>query len=361
MAVHPAYSCISGAARAILQDLCGQEIPESGFAISPASIGIAMAMLIGAATPSDAERMCTSLGVATPEQFDVVHHLLKNCKDTTAVANAIFADKGAVLDDEYARFLEGFEVCANMEFPRLLDGLTIINGWISDNTMGMINNMICNDNLAHSHLVLINALAFKGTWKEKFDPKNTATDYPFKVTDSDIRRVDMMFRFGEEIFVCDTPKYNAVKLPYEAESFSASTSFKAYLPRDGVSMQEVLSSLSSEQAPFRQKKVSRLGFPKVDMSYGMDLLEVFQRIGTYLPSTFPKMGAGENVLSAILHNSAITIDEQGTRAAAATAVMMTRSVAEPSTVLVFNKPFVFSIESETTQCLLFMGVFFPKR
>ncbi|EZF33127.1 glia-derived nexin [Trichophyton mentagrophytes] len=361
MAVHPAYSCISHTARAILLDLCGQEIPESGFAISPASIGIAMAMLIGAATPSDAARMCTSLGVARPEQFDVVHHLLKHCKDTTAVANAIFADKGTVLDDGYARFLDGFEVCANMEFPRLLDGLATINGWISDNTMGMINNMIHDDNLAHSHLVLINALAFKGIWKEKFDQKNTVSDYPFKVTDSDIRRVDMMFRFGEEIFVWDTPKYNAVKLPYEAESFSASTSFKAYLPRDGVSVQEVLSSLSSEQAPFRQKKVSRLGFPKIDMSYGTDLFKTFPRIGTYIPSGFPKMGAGENVLSAILHNTAITIDEQGTRAAAATAVMMTRSALGPSTVLVFNKPFVFSIESETTQCPLFMGVFFPKR
>lgn len=298
-----------------------------------------------------------------PEELDVVHRGLKCCKETTAAANAIFAEKGTILHDEYTSFLERFEVCTNMEFPRLVDGVDTINGWISDNTMGMINNMISNDSLALSHLVLINALALKGIWKEQFDPENTASDFPFKVTDLDIRRVDMMFRFSEDIYIHETSKYNAVRLPYEAKDLSASTSFTAYLPRDGVSVQEVISCLPSpqEQTSFRQREVDRFGFPKVDMSCGMDIFPLFEEIGLHIPNNFPKMGAGGNILSSVLHNTAVSIDEQGTRAAASTAMMIVRCAMEPSTVLIFDKPFVFSIESEKTRCVLFLGVFSPKR
>ncbi|EFQ97212.1 serpin B6 [Nannizzia gypsea CBS 118893] len=330
MTAPSAFSSVSFVGLKLLQQLCGKEIPDGGIALSPASIGIAMAMLAGAAIPSEAQKMCQSMGFGDkPEELDAVHHHLKHCNDTTAAANAIFAEKGTVLHDEYTNFLERFEVCTNMEFPRLVDGRDAINGWISDNTMGMINNMISNDSLARSHLVLINALAFKGIWKEKFDPKNTASDFQFKVTDSDIRRVDMMFRFKEDIYVHNTSKYRAVKLPYEAKNVSALTSFTAYLPRDGVSVQEVMSCLPSiqEQNSFRQEKIDRFGFPKMDMSYSTDIFPLFEEIGLHIPSDFPKMGEGGNIVSSVLHNTAVSVDEQGTRAAASTAVMMTRDDA----------------------------------
>ncbi|KAM5486853.1 hypothetical protein McanCB56680_001257 [Microsporum canis] len=362
MAGQGTFASVNSLGLKLLQLLCDKETPDGGIAVSPASLGIAMAMLAGAAIPSESEKMCSALGVDEPEALDALYHSLKRCKDTTAAANAIFAEKGITLHDEYTSFLQRFAVMTNMEFPRLVDGLETINGWISDNTMGMIQDMISKDSIALSHIVLVNALSYKGTWKEQFDPKNTASEYPFRVTESETRPVDMMFRFRENILVYEAVNYTAVQLQYEAESPAAATSFIAYLPRPNSSMQEVLSSIPplQGQTRFISKKIDRFGFPKVEMSSGMDVFPLFKQIGFHIPRDFPKMGAGGNILQSILHNTAVSIDEHGTRAAACTAALMTRCAAGPPTVLIYNRPFIFSIVADVTGAALFTGVFSPK-
>ncbi|KAF3490680.1 proteinase inhibitor I4 [Arthroderma uncinatum] len=345
----------------MLQLACNKEIPTGGIIVSPASIGIALAMLAGAAIPSESEKMCTALGSDKPESLDALYLSLKDCKDTTAAANAIFAKKGTKLDKEYASFLQQFAVLTNTEFPRLIDGLDTINTWITNNTMGMIKDMIKRESVLQSHIVLVNALSYKGTWKEQFNPKDTTRKYPFQVSESETRPVDMMFRLNEHILVYEAKNYTAIQLPYQASSPAASTSFMAYLPHPGTSVQQVLSSIPPLHGKnrFTSEKFDRFGFPKMETSSGMDILPLFRQIGFHIPGDFPKMGMGGNVVQSILHNTAISLDEKGTRAAASTAVMMMRCIRTPKN-LIFNRPFVFSIVIDSTGAALFTGVFSPE-
>lgn len=94
----------------------------------------------------------------------------------------------------------------------------------------------------------------------------------------------------------------------------------------------------------------------MELSYEMELLPTLQQLGFPVSTSFPNMGSGPVQVQNVIHKTAVSLDEEGTRAAAAT-VVATRCVAMESNNLIFNRPFVFSIIANDTGAILLTGVF----
>jgi serpin B len=106
--------------------------------------------------------------------------------------------------------------------------------------------------------------------------------------------------------------------------------------------------------------LTRFGLPKLEMETDLDICPILKEVGFPLSGDFPEMGPGPNLVDYILHKTAISLDEKGTRAAVTTAVVATRCVTSGPPSLVFDKPFVFSIVTGDSNIPLFIGVFSPK-
>jgi serpin B len=272
-------------------------------------------------------------------------------------ANAVFADQSFTINPDYAKYVEAFRAHVKLNLPTLVEGRDVINGWISENTNRMIENMLAPQDLSGAHVALVNALAFKGVWKTKFSTELTRKRYPFRLSADKARPTDMMFLKGAQVPFYKGSGYTAVQLPYTASSSSSAMSFVAYLPDETRSLQEILNDLRHQEIPiFTPKRLTQLGLPKLKITTAVDIFPLLRGLGYLASNNFPQIGTGPNVVDAILHNTAINLDENGTEAAAATVVVMRGGLSQ-SSILIFDRPFAFSIITNATSLAVFVGVF----
>ncbi|KAL3455910.1 Serpin domain-containing protein [Aspergillus heterothallicus] len=341
-----------------ISHLCSNGLPQIGPAVSALSITIALAMLAGGATGTHRNELCAALGLNHPDEITEALSktlaILKAPSIRFNAANALFTTRDTTAYPEYIAYLRKLDAHVDSTFTDLADGVDGINDWIAQETDGLITNMLTRDTLAHSHMVLINALVFKATWEKAFDPKHTIADYPFDST----KKVEMMFRHQDVVLVDERDTYTAVRLPY-VSARDSNWAFVAYLPRKHKSIQEILPHIHPyTPTAFRKTKLSTLGLPKFHLRTQESLKPVLERLGYPLSSSFPVMGTGTNLVEQIIHSVAVILDEKGTEAAAATAVVMTRSrPANPLPSIVFDRPFAFAIVAEEAGVVVFSGVF----
>ena len=107
---------------------------------------------------------------------------------------------------------------------------------------------------------------------------------------------------------------------------------------------------------FEEERLSLLAFPAFDLEGDLELKSLLTSLGYPLSGSFTAMGEGDNLIGAILHRAKIKVDEVGTQAAAATAVMMMRRSLPEVNELIFNRPFVFAI-MDADQTAVFTGTF----
>jgi serine protease inhibitor len=350
--------------RMIIQ-LYAKAIPRKGVTISPLSVSFALAMLAGGASVDTRIELCSKLGIEDPDELNTV---LSNILETfstgsdskmLSIANAVFADRSFMVFPNYIKHIDIFHAYLKSDFPTLMEGTDEINEWISNNTNGMIKNMLSPSNLRQSHVALVNALAFKGIWQNQFDPKNTRRNYPFRGIDDSRSSVSMMFLNNPKILVYNGRGYKAVRLLYTASSKSSNMSFIAYLPNEDKTLQETLQTIQDQGIPrFSERKLHQLGFPKFDVKTSLEIFPMLKELGYPLSGNFPEMGEGPSQIEAILHNAVIHLDEHGTEAAAATVIVMTRSLpTTPPPTIIFDRPFAFSIVLDSMELVVFNGIF----
>jgi serine protease inhibitor len=344
--------------------LRAKNISSDGIAVSPLSITIALGMLAGGADKAKCKELCGKLGL---NELDKLVPAISTIQDTLASAfgigrqftsaNAIFADNSTEVVPTFVEYLERFGAHLDCRFSRLVDGTEFINGWISEQTNGLIPSMLSRRILSQANMVLINALVFKAVWQKKFDPKNTIKDFPFHTSNHRIRSVEMMFFHRQEVLISRTSAYTAVRLPY-ASSASSRWSFIAYLPSKGRSPTNTLQTICRDGTPrqFIPTKLQQFGLPKFNLHAQEDIAQTLLHLGYPISGKFPKI-SDNFIVQHIIHSVAILLDENGTEAAAATAVVLTRSVPAQLPSVVFDRPFVFSIVAEDMDLVLFNGVF----
>ena len=358
---------------------------DGNFFYSPHSISLALAMAYAGARGETEEQMADTLHFRLPQ--DRLHRTF-NALDLAVAPDPDGKDgEGFQLNlansiwgqENYPFFIEFLDVLAenygeevrDADFIRNPDDARVrINDWVSEETQERITNLIPPDAITtDTRLVLANAIYFKADWQNVFDERATA-DRPFHSLDGSERDVPMM-RQQSNIRYARGEWYQAVELAYKGGDVAMTL-----LVPDSGRFQEFQDSLSGQSlqdiADSLDYELVRLTMPKFEMESTQKLSDILKAMG--MPDAFDDEAANFSgmdgqvcrsrgdiclLISDVLHKAFVSVDEAGTEAAAATAVIVatTKSVEidpEPMEVIV-NRPFVFLIRERTTGTLLFVG------
>ncbi len=281
-----------------------------------------------------------------------------------AVANALWAQKGLPIEKAFLNTLardygSGVQL---LDFAESEGSRRIINAWVSDRTKKRIEELLpagsIDDDTA---LVLTNAIYFNASWADEFDPEATR-DGPFTLVDGSQVGVPMM-KNKSSCAEGAGAGYVAAELPY----YGQTTSMVIVMPDPG-SFAEFEAQLTPERldaiiAALRSGMIE-VTLPKFEIKgQTISLKKMLQSLGMEVPfdgsrADFTGIVADREqrlVIDDVLHQAFVAVDEQGTEAAAATAVTMTRTADQRPGSVTIDHPFLFLIRDRVTGSILFMG------
>lgn len=344
------------------------------YVISPLSMQFLLGLILDGAKGETADEICKVLGYGSGDVDGVnefCQSLLKQLpeldkKTKLALANAVVANKSFPLLDSYKSMVKEYynaEV-SNMDFSKNKETTKMINKWCSDNTNGLIPEIIKNVDptmLAY----LMNATYFKSQWKEKF-PKGSTAKAPFTSVDGSQVSVEMM-RNEKHFNYQDNDVIRVVNLPYGNGAYS----MMVILPAEGKTLEDVTEYLNAESwADFKRSMVRchvDLWLPKFETKFEIKLNDILSEMG--MPSAFDSkkadftaMSKAALCLSFVKQNAVIKVDEEGTEAAAVSFAGMATTSAGPGQHIVFHadKPFLYLITESSSGVVLFAGKFTGK-
>jgi serpin B len=350
---------------------------EGNLFYSPYSISLALAMTYAGARGETAEEMAATLQFLLEQErlhpaFNWLDAELASRgqgaqgKDGKGfrlnIVNAIWGQK------DYAFLSEFLDVLAENYGTglRMLDFVMeaekcrhVINDWVSDQTEGCIKDLIPPGAIGElTRLVLTNAIYFNAAWEHPFD-KGATTNGPFYLLDGRQVAVPMM-RQTESFGYAKGEGYQAVELPYDGGELSM-----IILVPEAGQFGVFEAGLQSQQADAIIKSLRRtqvsLTMPKFEFESAFSLRDTLAVMG--MPVAFSDAadfsgmtGNPELCISDVLHKAFVAVDESGTEAAAATAVVMElTSIPESPVQVTIDRPFVFLIRDIETGAILFVG------
>ncbi|MDD4162624.1 MAG: serpin family protein [Methanothrix sp.] len=282
-------------------------------------------------------------------------------------ANAIWVDSSFPLDKGYAALIERY-YHARAENLDLKDEIgtarEAINNWVGSKTAGKIKDLIAEGYInPETRLILTNAIYFNGTWIKAFDSSRTRDGNFFKEGGGTVA-VPMMSRTDQDAIFdyMENEDVQMLRMPYAG----GNVSMLIILPKgnDSARLESLLSAEEIEK--WRSELVMRrvdIYIPRFKLESSCLLKKTLADLGmpTAFSGTadFSGMSSGRMLfISEVIHKAYADVNEQGTEAAAATAVIMAESASnfyEPATVFRADHPFLFLIEDRQTGCILFMG------
>jgi len=342
---------------------------EGNVLFSPWSLESALSMTYEGARGRTAEEMQSVLHV--PEDADVrrpAFARLMNLLNPSgkqyilATANALWAREDFPFLNEYldamtAHYLARIE---NMDFNDAERSSQIINAWVEERTYGRIKDLISPDvlRLAATQLVLTNAVYFKGNWATQFEEGKTQ-EADFTVSPGDVVKAQMMTMYGKRFNYTEAAGVQIVELPYEGGDLS----MVILLPNGSID--ELEASLDNDMlnewlSRLYEPEISTLSIPKLKFETKYSLNDALSAMG--MPTAFSSDadlsgmdGLGGLFISAVIHQTFLVVNEEGTEAAAATAVVGTVEFEPIPLLFIADHPFIFLIRENDTGLILFMG------
>jgi serpin B len=343
--------------------------------ISPYSISSALAMTYAGARGNTEKQMAKVLYFNLPQEdihkaFSSLNAYFNrpNKSYQLAIANSLWGQANYPFQKEFINLLNkyyeaGFnEVDFVNEENREKARLTI-NKWVEDKTNNKIKELIHPEDIsALTRLILVNAIYFKGKWQNQFDTKETR-DMPFNLENKKKVNVPMMHQEGKFNYTEDE-KVQVLELPYSENELS----MVIFLPKESISLSDFEKELSIERV---NKLLSNLSQEKVDVyipKFKMEKRYILNKmlIDLGMSDAFDMMladfsgmtGSKDLYISKVIHQSFIEVNEEGTEAAAATAVIMSgKSIAPMIIEFKADRPFLFIIRDIKTNTILFTGRF----
>jgi serpin B len=238
-----------------------------------------------------------------------------------------------------------------------------INNWVAQETEDKIKDLLPPDSIdGLTRLVLTNAIYFYGAWSIPFDEDLTETDN-FYLANGDVVSVPMMSHFsenGEKFSAVVLDGYTAVELPYKGDEISM-----LILVPDRGRFFEIEQALDAKMIEDTVKSLTswglRLKMPKFKYESKFELKSTLSQMGmleAFDPglADFTGMTAlRELFIDEAYHQGFISVDEKGTEAAAATAVVITLTGAGAPLTITIDRPFIYLIRDMQTNAILFMG------
>ena len=238
-----------------------------------------------------------------------------------------------------------------------------INDWVSNQTEGRIEDLIPQGAISElTRLVLTNAIYFNAAWKYPFD-EGVTSDGQFYLLDGGQVTVPMMMQ-TESFGYTKGEGYQAVELLYDGDELS----MVILLPEDG-NLEAFEETLNAEQVDTITSGLQNtrvlLTMPRFEFESQFSLNDTLSNMG--MPIAFSPyeadfsgmnggLGTERLFISDVVHKAFVAVDEAGTEAAAATAVIMSlAAVPEPPVEVTIDRPFVFLIRDIETGAILFVG------
>lgn len=360
--------------------------------ISPLSVAIALAMAANGAEGETAayfERLFGDRDELNETLAALVKVLGTEDGAKMAFADSVWIRQGVTVLEDYlakiSRYYEG-GVFTDKPFDTTTTGE--VKSWVSDNTLGLIKKLVSDDDIAAAALLILNAVGFKADWATPFDPAGKGQ---FTCDDGSVSTVDMMSGTAERYLDI------GVATGFIKEYAGGKYGFMALLPQDpdeffaqlgdgfgetdlaelgfgpGEAEREMLnmtvlylSSIEFGEGDLKQFESSptAVTMPKFKTEYSLSFVEEFFPDGVLADPFDPSRadfsgitGTKELYIDDVIHKATIDVNENGTSAAAATAVVFEKNAAPYSEhQITLDRPFVYAIIDMESGIPVFIGV-----
>ncbi|XP_076671474.1 antitrypsin isoform X5 [Andrena cerasifolii] len=275
---------------------------------------------------------------------------INNVKENTLVlANKVFTAEKFSVKPSYRELTETYfrSITQLVNFAKSDEAAATINTWVKENTNNRIDGIVSASDLDETTaLVLVNAVYFKGQWRNKFNPTFTR-DMPFHINEQTVKNVPTMHRQGSYRYG-ELPNLNAkfVEIPYQGNELS----MVIILPNEinGLPMVEKKLQGMSIADILKQgyEREVQLQLPKFKIEKKIDLNSVLEKMGLTdmftAHANFSGIADNKLAVSKVVQKAFIEVNEEGSEAAAVTAIIITESLEIPVKFSA-NSPFFYTI------------------
>jgi serpin B len=367
----------AGSINAFAVDLYHEVAGEDGNTFfSPASISTALTMTYAGARGQTAKEMRQTLRYTVDDEDlhpafgKLAGTLTKKQKGhEMAIANALWSQKGSKILQPFVGLLEKHYGAGKKEVDfigKTEKSRKTINGWVEKKTQDRIKDLLKPGVITiDTRLVLTNAIYFKGDWETKFEKKNTQEE-TFRVSKDETSKVKMMHMHGRTFRYLHRagkgqPDFSMIELPYEG----GHASMIVILPDEADGLPEIEQWLTDESldahiAGMHETEIDDLALPRFEMTDEFMLGKALSRMG--MPTAFSTSadfsginGKKDLFISAVVHKAFVKVNEEGTEAAAATAVVIGIECVKMPVNFRADHPFLFLIRDTASGTILFMG------
>jgi serpin B len=300
-----------------------------------------------------------SLITDNPSFLDRAIRRLSKTPYQFSIANALWVKSGFPIESSFKETLAKYY---NAESRNELS-VDVINEWVAKKTSGKITDLLAPSDVNDATVtVLTNAAYFLGYWKKRFDEANTSdqTFYGFNKEQT----LPLMHQTLETKYA-ETDRYQSVSLDYEDSSLAMAV----ILPKDpskeafGALEAKLSASFVSDILGTQLPQEVQLYLPRFEMKIPTRLKAPLKALGMHQSFTPQARFCGiyancENDpiwIDDVVHQAFIKVDEAGTEAAAATAVMMVRESALATKLFRADRPFIYFIYDKNSGVILFLG------
>jgi len=342
-----------------------KEGEEGNIFFSPYSLTTALGMTYEGARGETAEEMRGVLHLINNDSLrrpstGAVYNIINTPKARYIIstANALWMQENFSIKKDYVDLIGRFYMgdVRNMDFVnKAEESRIIINDWVEDHTNNKITDLIPPGALGPlTRLVLTNAIYFKGDWLHQFDKGNTRNG-TFNTGEINVT-VPMMKLFDTDLKFNYTEDDEAQVL--EMQYKGSELSMLVILPKG--EMPEITTSKLGVWRRGLRSKVVDIMMPKFKFETKYFLKENLIEMG--MPSAFDGVIADFSgmsdiplVIDEVIHQAYVAVDEEGTEAAAATAVIIKETAMPMYETFNANHPFIFIIQERSTGAIVFMG------
>jgi serpin B len=352
------------------------QVPDKNLFLSPFSISVALGMTYPGAQAETEAQMKETLHFSLPEP--ALHAAFNGTLQTLAgrgaelpeeasgtgfdlrIVNQAFGQQGYPFLDSYLDVLAQHygSGLISVNFANSEPTRVQINDWVSLQTETRVKDLLPPGALtADTRLVLTNAVYFKASWLSQFKVEDTR-EAPFQAPSGE-RTVSMMRQMLDAPYV-EGPGYQAVELAY----LSPAVRMLFILPAEGE-----LASIAAalDEGLFTEIRQGlgmhevTLAVPRFQFESENPLKGPLVELGMPIPfsdsADFSAIAGGVEPLfiDEVYHKAFVAVDEEGTEAAAATAVVVSTDSSKPTAQMTLDRPFIFAIYDEPTGQILFLG------
>ncbi|KAI4352347.1 hypothetical protein L6164_006610 [Bauhinia variegata] len=357
----------------------------SNFVDSPLSLHVILSLIAAGSTGNTLKQLLSFLGSENIDDLNKSSSqiisgikLVEQSKSVNSGPKLSFIN-GAWVEQSFGFKASYEEVVRNVyrsqvkevDFINKADQLTAeVNSWVKNATNGLIKEILPSGSVDDkTKLILVNALYFKGAWSERFDASKTTTKN-FNLLNEQIVQVPFMTSMKyEEHYYRSFDSFKVLRIPYQSGNNPLKLSMYFYLPHEKDGLQSLIHSLNSTPRFLNQdfrlvkEEIPDLWIPRFKFSFKFEGKDSMKELGLALPFSPGELTEMSDsprrhklYVSKMFHKAFIEVNEEGTEAAASTALiakLQRQKLHIPS--FVADHPFMFMIREETSMAVFFVG------